>query len=513
MKKLASLLLLLFSMHSAWAADVFGARMFTGTFQAEQFTGFNPNYQIMVGDKITLRLWGAVTFEGALSVDPQGNIFIQNVGPIAVAGTRNSELNDIIATAVRRVYHSNVGVYAALDAAQPVKVFVTGNVQKPGLYGGLASNSVLYYLDRAGGVDVERGSFIKIRVMRGDMLRYEANLYDFLLTGKLDLVQFVDGDTIVVMPRGNAASFAGEVANPYQFEFQAPEMPLKELLALARPKAAATYVSIVRIQGTKKTTEYHPIDKIDDVILKNGDEVSVLADKYPGTILVRVEGAHSSQHAFVLTYGAKLKDVLKQIVPNEKSNLKALQLFRKSVAIRQKENLAASLRALETSVLTARSATSEESSLRVREAELVMKFIERAKDIQPTGQVVLGSTEGATDTLLEDGDVIRIPEITSLVTVSGEVMFPNAILHRDGKDAGYYIDLAGGYTQSADTAKLLVLHQNGVLEDAKARSVSIVAGDELLVLPQIDTKNIEVTRGITQILYQIAIAARALVAL
>jgi hypothetical protein len=29
-----------------------------------------------------------------------------------------------------------------------------------------------------------------------------------------------------------------------------------------------------------------------------------------------------------------------------------------------------------------------------------------------------------------------------------------------------------------------------------------------MVLPKVDTKNIEVTRGITQILYQIAVAAK-----
>jgi hypothetical protein len=33
-------------------------------------------------------------------------------------------------------------------------------------------------------------------------------------------------------------------------------------------------------------------------------------------------------------------------------------------------------------------------------------------------------------------------------------------------------------------------------------------GDEIMILPKIDSKNIEVTRGITQILYQIAIAAK-----
>ena len=63
-------------------ADVFGSNMFTGKFAAETFTGFNPNYLIAIGDNITLKAWGAVTFDGILSVDPQGNIFVPEVGPV-----------------------------------------------------------------------------------------------------------------------------------------------------------------------------------------------------------------------------------------------------------------------------------------------------------------------------------------------------------------------------------------------------------------------------------------------
>lgn len=36
----------------------------------------------------------------------------------------------------------------------------------------------------------------------------------------------------------------------------------------------------------------------------------------------------------------------------------------------------------------------------------------------------------------------------------------------------------------------------------------IQQGDEILVLPKAQTKGIELTRGITQVLYQIAVAAK-----
>ena len=50
------------------------------------------------------------------------------------------------------------------------------------------------------------------------------------------------------------------------------------------------------------------------------------------------------------------------------------------------------------------------------------------------------------------------------------------------------------------------LHQDGsVAADPRA---PLQAGDEIMVLPRIETKRIEVTRGITQILYHIAVAAK-----
>ncbi|MBV8043829.1 polysaccharide biosynthesis/export family protein, partial [Pluralibacter sp.] len=147
---------------------MFGAQLFTGaTADSGAGIGFNPNYVIGLGDTIQIRLWGAFNFDGALPVDPKGNIFVPNVGPLKVNGVTNGQLNSLVTAKVKEVYQSNVNVYASLLQAQPVKVFVTGYVRNPGLYGGVASDSLLSYLSKAGGVDSERGSYVDITVKRG----------------------------------------------------------------------------------------------------------------------------------------------------------------------------------------------------------------------------------------------------------------------------------------------------------------------------------------------------------
>ncbi len=486
---------------------VFGSQMFSGRFASEAFSGFNPDYQLAVGDRVHLRMWGAFNHEGTQVVDAQGNLFVPSLGPVRVLGVRNGELNERVEAQVKRTFRANVGVYATLEAAQPVKIYVTGFVKAPGLYPGLSSDSVLYYLDRAGGIDPDRGSYLGVDLLRGGKSKARINLYDFLLNGQITPMQLQDGDTIVVPPRRHTVQVSGEVLNPYIFELDSARTGADMLLAMARPRPAATHLSITRRTGPQRRSEYHPIADAAKIQIEDGDEVTVTADKYPGTILVRVEGANLSERTLVLPYGARLKDALDRLRPAPQANVNGLQLFRQSVAERQKALMETALRNLETYALTARSATSEESALRQREGQQILEFVQRARLIQPRGQVILAQAGGAGDTLLEDGDTLRIPEASNLVMVSGEVLFPNALVFDPQADLEAYVRQAGGYTQGADEAKVVVLRQDGSVV-ADARSTKLQAGDEILVLPRIQSKNVEIARGITQIVYQIAVAAR-----
>lgn len=488
---------------------MFGAQLFTGNSADSGATiGFNSSYQVGLGDTIQVRLWGAFTFDGSLTVDPQGNIFLPNVGPLKVAGVSNGQLNALVTSRVKQVYQANVNVYASLLQAQPVKVFVAGYVRNPGLYGGVTSDSLLNYLIKAGGVDPDRGSYVDIVVKRGNRVRSSINLYDFLLNGKLGLSQFADGDTIVVGPRQHTFSVEGDVFNSYDFEFRDSSIPVTEALAWARPKPGATHMTIIRQQGTQKRSEYYPIGSAPGRMLQDGDKLIISSDRYAGTIQVRVEGAHSGEHAIVLPYGSTMRSVLAQIRPNSMSQMNAIQLYRQSVAIRQKEMLDLSLQKLEEASLSAQSSTKEEASLRMQEAQLISRFVAKARTVVPKGEVVLN--EKNLDTvLLEDGDVITIPEKSSLVMVHGEVLFPNAVSWEKGLDVEDYIEKCGGLTQKSGNAKIIVIRQNGAAENAEDVD-TLNPGDELMVLPKFESKNIEVTRGISTILYQLAVAAKVI---
>jgi len=503
---------------SGGKTKAFGTHMFTGAFAKQSFVGFNPNYAISVGDKITMRLWGGFEFDGKMTVDAQGNIFVPKVGPVRLQGILNADVNKTVTDAVSLVYKANVGIYASLDGAEPVKVFVTGFVQKPGLYAGHSSDSVLYFLDKARGIDSSRGSFLDIKVLRGGELYKSVNLYDFVLDGTLPLFQLADGDTIVVAAVQSQVGVFGEVQNENLFEFQGASIPATELLALARPQPHATHMRISRNSRVKTEVEYIRISEAKNVTIAAGDVMEVVSDKTPANVNVRVVGEHNSKKEFILPYGANLGDLLQLINFSENAQPDAIQLQRESVRLRQKEALEARLRALESRALTANSSTVNEAQLRATEAQLYLQFIERARTIEPKGLVTLGRSSAREAVLLEAGDVIIIPRKSNLLQVHGEVLFPSAMVYEPGLTLANYIDRAGGFSQGKNNVNIVLAHRDGSFEKLKSSKINskrlvLHPGDEIFVLPRVRSKNLQFISDISAILFQLVLSAGTLLRL
>jgi protein involved in polysaccharide export with SLBB domain len=496
---------LLFDYSNNLNSDVFGANLFTGAFARQGAAQFNPDYAIAAGDNIQVRLWGAFEYDALLTVDPKGNIFLPHIGPVQLQGVRNQELQRIVDSAVGKIFRSNVNSYASLAAAQPVRVFVGGFVNRPGLYGGTSMDSLLHYLDQAGGIDLERGSFINVQVKRGGQTRATASLYDFLLEGRMPLIQLADGDVIFVAPLQNTIKVSGLAENAKRFEFPDSARNVADIIKVAKPRALATHVRIIRNTGTVKNTEYYPLADAGAVALQDGDALEFTADKKPGTITVRIEGEHQSAQEYVMPYGARLGDLIKQVQYSERSDKDSLQLFRLSVKERQKQSLQNSLKSLEAAALTARSGTGEEARLRKDEADLILQWVERAKKVEPSGQVLIAQSSRREELLLENGDIMRIPTKDGLVLVSGEVLFPNAIAFDQKLELDDYLSRAGGYTQSADASRIVIAHRDGSFADGDS---AIRAGDEIMVLPKVDVKSRQIWKEMTQIIYQIAVSAK-----
>ncbi|MFQ5973537.1 MAG: polysaccharide biosynthesis/export family protein [Alphaproteobacteria bacterium] len=484
----------------------FGFNLFTGGFRAEREDGLNPQYIVQPGDQMTVRIWGATSFDGAVVVDAQGNIFVPEVGPIRIEGARNSDLTTQIERAVRRVFTQNINVYAYVQSTTPVTVYVTGYVKNPGSYAGVASDSLLYFLDRAGGVDAERGSYRDIRCLRNGKLVDRADLYEFLMEGKIPRIQFQDGDTIVVGPRGETVSVQGAARNRYTFEFLPAGLTGEALIGLARPQADASHAVITGTRRQGPASAYLTLSAFEDLALQDGDEIIFEADEREDTMMIRVEGSHLGPSRFAVPRHANLKKVLDYIeVDPRLADTNSISLKRQSIAERQRRALKDTLRRLEAAVLSATSQTDEESQIRASEAKLIADFVERAREVEPDGVLVVVNDGHVGDIQLQHEDVITIPERSDVVLVSGEVAVPQAIVYRPGDTADDYIARVGGYTNRADEQQLLVVRRSGeVLRNERS---DIRPGDEIMVMPEVPVKNLQVAKTITEVIFKVMFSA------
>ena len=493
---------------------VFGAHLFSGNFTRASQSLYNPDYKIAVGDKINFRMWGAVEFQQELMVDSQGNVFIPNVGAINLLGVRNGDLVKVLKKGISRIYKQNVFVYADMNVYQNVSVFVTGNVNKPGLYQGLSSDSIVQYLDKASGINLDYGSFRNIEVLRDNKVVLEVDLYDFLFSGKIQLFPFRTGDVILVKNLENYAFAEGDVQKPFRFELKEDIKTLSDLARVSGAKPIVTN-AIVRsyLSNNKIDINSYKQKEFSEVALKVGDEVEFRPDYSAENITIKIEGEHNGMHSMVVKKGTTLAEVVLRVKPNPQSNMDAIQVFRQSVAQTQKRLIDAQLKELETLALTSSSVTAQEASMRASHSKMVLEFIERAKNLTPKGQIVLENKSAYATTILEEGDIINIPTANNLVLVQGEVALPGAFIYEEDKNLDYYIKLAGDFTERANKKRILVIRANGKAEryDASwyafASAPSLKPGDSLLVLPAIETgRGLQITSVLAQILYQIAIA-------
>ena len=484
----------------------YGANLFAGGYETERSDGLNDNYLIAPGDKLNIWIWGAVNFSNVVTVDSQGNIFIPDVGPINVKNVPASQINDLVTSSIGEVFTNNVNIYVNLLTTTPVSVFVTGPVIRPGQYAGQSSDSVLYFLKRAGGIDSDRGSYRQIKVLRQNQVIQQIDLYEFMQKGRMPKFSLKDQDVILVEPQGPMINVAGKVRNPFRFELKQRNTLGSELVNYALPLAKVSHVGIVGDRPSGPFSIYLPYKDFANVQLKDGDKVLFNDDMHAQVYDVQVTGSYLGPSYFTVRKQTKLHDLLNHIPIDPKlADYQSIYVMRKSVAARQKEMLDESLNRLERSVFTAPASSDGEASIRAKEAELVMQFVEKARKIQPLGKVVVADKGIIANIQLEQGDQIVIPNKTDLIEIGGEVLTPQAVVYNADADLDDYVAWAGGFSERADDKRIAVVHANGLVEFKGQGSVQ--PGDQILILPKVDSKTMQAVKDITQIIYQIAVAA------
>ena len=182
----------------------------------------------------------------------------------------------------------------------------------------------------------------------------------------------------------------------------------------------------------------------------------------------------------------------------------------------------------------------EEAAILQQTLATKKQLLARLKAAKPTGRMVIDLEEVLEQPAsrynfeLRPGDHLIIPKRPDYVNVLGEVYNATALLAEEDKTVGYYLNKVGGITDDADEDHMYLVKANGsVLSKSQESFMSMATwdsdnhrwvmggfealemepGDTLIVPRKVEKYPwLRVTKDITQILYEIAVAAGVLVA-
>lgn len=202
----------------------------------------DDQYLLSPGDEVIITVWGQLNLKFPLIVNEDGFIEIPDEGGrVFTNGVSLKELKRLVTERVSRIYSSYIKVAnpsastafvdVKLGKVRKLLVYVVGEVKNHGAYtinSGVAT--LLNVLNNAGGVK-KKGSLREIKIRRANGAIDAVDLYEFLITSKLDIKKsrILYGDYVLVPLKAKSVTIKGEVKRPGIYELIGNE-GIKELI-------------------------------------------------------------------------------------------------------------------------------------------------------------------------------------------------------------------------------------------------------------------------------------------
>ncbi|MBU0501948.1 MAG: SLBB domain-containing protein, partial [Candidatus Margulisbacteria bacterium] len=276
----------------------------------------SPNYILGPGDSFKITLWGITEGIFEVEINGDGDIVLPKVGIVEVAGLSYGDLKPFLEEKLGRYYESvNVGV--TMGKLRGFKVYLAGEVLKPGAYNLTSVSSVFEALLAAGG-PTKKGSMRKIQLVRGNRSIADIDLYSFFISGRqANSPQLQEGDTIFVPIIGEVVAITGAIPRPAIFEIKG-RADLSDLLFLAGGLLPTSYLS--RVQVTRIEAHEKKVVKDENINLERSKQKfgfqlksMDLVEIFPIYQMIEnqifLEGAVKYPGAYELIDGMRVKDL------------------------------------------------------------------------------------------------------------------------------------------------------------------------------------------------------------
>lgn len=418
---------------------VFGRDIFNNkelSFEPNMNIATPQRYVLGPGDNVIIDVYGASQKTFNVVVSPDGEVTIEDFGPIKVSGLTVEQANAKVRSLLGARYSSSK-TKLTVGQTKTMMVNVMGEVKVPGTYTLSAFATVFHALYMAGGIN-DLGTLRNIKVYRQNRLVTVVDIYDYILNGKLTgNIRLMDNDVIVVGPYDCLVTISGKVKRPMIYEMKKSES-VGSIIKYAGGFTGDAYTKAVRLLR-KTGREYSVFNigefDINSFHLADGDSIGVdsIINRYEN--MVEIKGA----------------------------------IFRPGMY-----NIGKDINSVRTLIEHAEGLTEEAFTNRA-----IIHRMKSDRTLEVIAIDVKGIMDGSVaDVPLKKNDVLFIPTKSEMqtkrtITIHGEVNYPGMYVYADHETLEDFILQAGGLKDKASIIKVDVARR--ILNPKAITNDSVIA--------------------------------------
>jgi protein involved in polysaccharide export with SLBB domain len=431
-------------------------------------------YIVGPGDVLFISVSGLQENTFTIPVDHEGNIYIPKIGGLILKDNTLAESREKILNAINRFY-KDVDVFITLAEFKWIKVSLIGDVVKPGNFVLPGNSRLLDLISVSNGLN-STSNYRKIRIVNVNNVNKEYDLLSFLRFGrKQNNPVLREGDIILVDKVDKVVAVSGLVKYPGSYEFLENES-INDIVDLAGGllnKARKDSIEVVSFddEGRRQLSNYYKYENLvsTGILLKNQDHVIIrqipdyLVDRY-----INISG-HVKYPGFykIVKDQTSLRDIIREAGGfTDEASLTEATVTR-SVGSDTYDPEFERLQLLARSEMTEDEYDYLKARSRQRKGKVVVDFVQ-----------LFENGNSRENIILQEGDLINIPQKKNYVVLLGQVLKPGNIIYNSSYSYKDYIGLAGGYGWRALKNEVRII---------KANTGEWIYADEVEVLEPGDT--------------------------
>ena len=432
------------------------------TFMPFNEPNFDGTYALDFGDVLEIQLVGQKSQSLITPIKRDGSINIPDIGKIFLSGLSLDNAVKIIENKIKTSF-TGVDVFTTLVSIRDIQIIVSGNAFSPGPYT-LNGNSTLFHALAVSGGPSSSGSFRKIELVRENKIIETADLYETFIHGKSTFsTRLRSGDLIFIRPVINLVSISGAVKRPGTYELKEDENLSSAILYAngINNRADLSEISLIRLKDglITKIAINNPL-KFETILSNDKDKIIVRNFPYRS---VEIKGAVKNPGEYLINEGSGIYDLVMIAGGYTKTAYPFGGVLENTQT--EKINEMAGEKLYESFIDELSRMSSNPAG--APDVTFLAEIINEIKNTKSSGRVSAEfdletlEKDPSKDILLQEGDVVTIPEFLDHIYVFGEINTEGTIRFKDGAKVEYYIEKKGGLSPYANKKNIYVLHPNG----------------------------------------------------